>query len=181
MLVWLLLWFCSAARGGTQFSGTDWPVKRSLIITHLTMRMALPSPPPSHLCRNKRAHVHWLTCFELSLPLPKTMPHQHVHGAATAEIKRFREETPLLLPENPLSWWKEHKHEYPQLSRVAKHFACISGISVSAARVFSITRDIVTAQRSVLKDGHVDQLIFHYKTLKRWHSYKQTEITWNPS
>lgn len=83
------------------------------------------------------------------------------HDAAAAEIKRFREETPLSLPENPLSWWKEHEHEYPQLSRIAKRFLCIPGTSISVQRVFTTAGDIVTAQRSVLKAGHVDQLIFH--------------------
>lgn len=67
------------------------------------------------------------------------------HDAAAAEMKRFREETPLPLPENPLSWRKEHEHEYPQLSRVAKHFLCIPGTSISAERVFSTTGDIITA------------------------------------
>uniref|UniRef100_A0A8B9H2A4 BED-type domain-containing protein n=1 Tax=Astyanax mexicanus TaxID=7994 RepID=A0A8B9H2A4_ASTMX len=87
------------------------------------------------------------------------------HDVAAAEIKRFREETPLPLTENPLSWWKEHEHEYPQLSRVAKSFLCIPGTSVSAERVFSTAGDIVTAQRSVLKAEHVDQLVFLHKNL----------------
>lgn len=89
------------------------------------------------------------------------------HYAAAAEIKRFREEPPLPLSENPLSWWKEHEHEYPQLSRVAKRFLCIPGTSVSAERVFSSAGDIVTAQGSVLKAEHVDQLVFLHKNIKK--------------
>uniref|UniRef100_A0A8C1U7M1 BED-type domain-containing protein n=1 Tax=Cyprinus carpio TaxID=7962 RepID=A0A8C1U7M1_CYPCA len=81
------------------------------------------------------------------------------HYTATAEVKRFREEPPLPLPENPLSWWKFHEHEYPHLSKVAKRFLCIPGTSVSSERVFSSAGDIVNAQRSVLKPEHVDQLI----------------------
>ncbi|XDV44703.1 hypothetical protein PO909_012944 [Leuciscus waleckii] len=81
------------------------------------------------------------------------------HYTATAEVKRFREEPPLPLPENPLSWWKFHEHEYPHLSKVAKCFLCIPGTSVSSERVFSSAGDIVNAQRSVLKPEHVDQLI----------------------
>ncbi|KAK0153171.1 Zinc finger BED domain-containing protein 1 [Merluccius polli] len=85
---------------------------------------------------------------------------------ATAEVKRFREEPPLPLPDNPLSWWKVHEHEYPVLSKVAKRFLCIPGTSVSSERVFSSAGDIVTAQRSVLKSEHVDQLVFLHKNLK---------------
>ncbi|KAJ8269395.1 hypothetical protein COCON_G00120020 [Conger conger] len=54
--------------------------------------------------------------------------------------------------------------EAPQ-SAVAKRFLCIPGTSVSSERVFSTTGDIVTAQRSVLKAGHVDQLVFLNRNL----------------
>lgn len=86
--------------------------------------------------------------------------------AAAAEIKRFKDETPLPLTGNPLSWWRDHEQEYPQLFRVAKCFLCIPGTSVSAERVFSSAGDIVNAQRSVLKAGHVDQLVFLHKNLE---------------
>ncbi|XP_077080800.1 E3 SUMO-protein ligase ZBED1-like [Siphateles boraxobius] len=43
------------------------------------------------------------------------------HYTATAEVQRFREEPPLPLPENPLSWWKFHEHEYPHLSKIAPY------------------------------------------------------------
>ncbi|XP_073701142.1 E3 SUMO-protein ligase ZBED1-like [Garra rufa] len=85
---------------------------------------------------------------------------------AAAEIKKFKDETPLPLTGNPLSWWRDHEHEYPQLFRVAKCFLCIPGTSVSAERVFSSAGDIVNAQRSVLKAGHVDQLVFLHKNLE---------------
>lgn len=78
---------------------------------------------------------------------------------AAAEIKRFKDETPLPLTGNPLSWWRDHEQEYPQLIRVAKCFLCIPGTCVSAERVFSSAGDIVNAQRSVLKAGHVYQLV----------------------
>ncbi len=93
------------------------------------------------------------------------MPPKSAHETAAAEIKRFREEKPLPLQENPLSWWKEHEHAYPELSKLAKGFLCIPGTSVSAERVFSTAGDIVTAHRSTLKSGHVDQLIFLQKNL----------------
>lgn len=54
------------------------------------------------------------------------------HDVAAAEIKRYRDETPLPLTGNPLSWWKDHEQEYPQLSKVARSFLCIPGTSVSA-------------------------------------------------
>ncbi|XP_067313947.1 E3 SUMO-protein ligase ZBED1-like [Pseudorasbora parva] len=94
-----------------------------------------------------------------------SMPPKSAHDTAAAEIKRFREGRPLPLQENPLSWWKEHEHAYPELSKLAKGFLCIPGTSVSAERVFSTAGDIVTAHRSTLKSEHVDQLIFLQKNL----------------
>lgn len=85
---------------------------------------------------------------------------------AAAEIKRFKDESPLPLTGDPLSWWRDHEQEYPKLSRVAKCLLCIPGTSVSAERVFSSAGDIVNAQRSVLKAGHVDQLVFLHKNLE---------------
>ncbi|CAI5652041.1 unnamed protein product [Oreochromis niloticus] len=67
------------------------------------------------------------------------------HDVAAAEIKRYRDETPLPLTGNPLSWRKDHEQEYPQLSKVARSFLCIPGTSVSAERVFSSAGDIVNS------------------------------------
>lgn len=39
------------------------------------------------------------------------------YDAAAAEIKMFTEETPLPLPENPLSGWEEHRLQCLQLPR----------------------------------------------------------------
>ncbi|XP_056414792.1 E3 SUMO-protein ligase ZBED1-like isoform X2 [Hyla sarda] len=88
------------------------------------------------------------------------------HDVAATEVRMFRDETPLPLSDDPLDWWRKHIAEYPHIGRVAKCFLCIPGTSVSAERVFSTAGDIVSAQRSVLKAGHVDQLVFLNKNLK---------------
>ncbi|XP_013855327.1 high mobility group protein B1 [Austrofundulus limnaeus] len=44
-------------------------------------------------------------------------PALSAHDVAAAEIRGFREETPLPLPEDPLCWWREHQQDYPQLSK----------------------------------------------------------------
>ena len=54
---------------------------------------------------------------------------------------------------------------YPMIANVAKRYLCIPGSSVSAERVFSTARDIVTAQRSTLKSEHIDQLVFLHKNV----------------
>lgn len=48
--------------------------------------------------------MHWLTCLELRLPPSMAnkddAPPKSAYDAAAAEIKKFREETPLPLPGN---------------------------------------------------------------------------------
>lgn len=89
-----------------------------------------------------------------------------VQEAAEEEVKLFRMASPLPLDDDPLNWWMEHEGAYPHIATVARQYLCIPGTSVSAERVFSTAGDIVTAQRSVLKAGHVDQLVFLHKNLK---------------
>ncbi|XP_046692045.1 E3 SUMO-protein ligase ZBED1-like isoform X2 [Silurus meridionalis] len=91
------------------------------------------------------------------------MAPKSAHDTAASEIKRFREEKPLPLQENPLSWWKEHEDAYPELSKLAKGFLCIPGTSVTCGKRRG--GDIVTAHRSALTSEHIDQLIFLQKNL----------------
>ncbi|XP_041862941.1 E3 SUMO-protein ligase ZBED1-like [Melanotaenia boesemani] len=84
---------------------------------------------------------------------------------AQEEVNRYREVKPILLSDNPLTWWKAHAGEYPLLACLARRYLCVPGTSVSSERVFSTAGDIVTAQRSCLTPQHVDQLLFLQKNL----------------
>lgn len=86
---------------------------------------------------------------------------------AISELRAYREAEPLKLSDNPLVWWKKHQDVFPLLSNLARNTLCIPGTSVAAERVFSTAGDIVTAQRSVLKPEHVDQLLFLHKNVPR--------------
>lgn len=103
------------------------------------------------------------------LPHRNDTEEKNLQEAAEDEVKMFRMESPLPLNGDPLNWWMEHEGAYPHISTVARLFLCIPGTSVSAERVFSTAGDIVTAKRSVLKAGNVDQLVFLQKNLKRKH------------
>uniref|UniRef100_A0A3Q2X8X5 HAT C-terminal dimerisation domain-containing protein n=1 Tax=Haplochromis burtoni TaxID=8153 RepID=A0A3Q2X8X5_HAPBU len=109
--------------------------------------------PPLKRQRTLRALVDLLGAMFASTS-DNTAPKSE-HDVAAAEIKRYRDETPLPLTGNPLSWWKDHEQEYPQLSKVARSFL-----------FFSSAGDMVNAQRSVLRADHVDQLVFLHKNLE---------------
>ena len=83
---------------------------------------------------------------------------------AAEEIGRYRERESLPLKGNPLLWWRSQA-DLPLLSSLAKRYLCIPATSVASERVFRTAGDIVSAQRSVLRHDHVDQLIFLKKNL----------------
>jgi len=61
---------------------------------------------------------------------------------------------------NPLKWWKDNEHQYPNLSKLAKRYLAVQATSVGSERVFSTAGDIVTSQRAALSPENVDILIF---------------------
>uniref|UniRef100_A0A1A8EXC3 HAT C-terminal dimerisation domain-containing protein n=1 Tax=Nothobranchius korthausae TaxID=1143690 RepID=A0A1A8EXC3_9TELE len=132
---------------------------------HINDSCASISQPPLKRPRTSCALVDLLGATFPSTSSDNTEPKSE-NELAAGEIQKYRGEAPLPLTENPLSWWKNHEQDYPQLSKIAKSLLCIPGTSVSAERVFSSAGDIVTAQRSLLKAEHVDQLVFLHKNLE---------------
>uniref|UniRef100_A0A1A8QR33 HAT C-terminal dimerisation domain-containing protein n=1 Tax=Nothobranchius rachovii TaxID=451742 RepID=A0A1A8QR33_9TELE len=132
---------------------------------HINDSCASISQPPLKRPKTSCALVDLLGATFPSTSSDYTEPKSE-NDLAAGEIKKYRGEAPLPLTENPLSWWKNHEQDYPQLSKIAKSLLCIPGTSVSAERVFSSAGDIVTAQRSLLKAEHVDQLVFLHKNLE---------------
>ena len=84
---------------------------------------------------------------------------------AEDEIRRYRARRPAGLQDDPLAWWRENKNDFPLLSYMAKRYLCVPGTSVASERVFSTAGDIITAKRSCLTPGHVNELLFLQKNL----------------
>uniref|UniRef100_A0A1A8HGQ5 HAT C-terminal dimerisation domain-containing protein n=1 Tax=Nothobranchius korthausae TaxID=1143690 RepID=A0A1A8HGQ5_9TELE len=147
--------------------GKDTPVEEENVAedAHINDSCASISQPPLKRPRTSCALVDLLGATFPSTSSDNTEPKSE-NELAAGEIQKYRGEAPLPLTENPLSWWKNHEQDYPQLSKIAKSLLCIPGTSVSAERVFSSAGDIVTAQRSLLKAEHVDQLVFLHKNLE---------------
>ena len=61
--------------------------------------------------------------------------------------------------ENPLMWWKNNTTIFPFLSKVAKTYMSIPGISVPAERVFSKASELIS-QRSTIKPKNVNMMLF---------------------
>uniref|UniRef100_A0A3B1JJI0 Zinc finger BED domain-containing protein 1-like n=1 Tax=Astyanax mexicanus TaxID=7994 RepID=A0A3B1JJI0_ASTMX len=82
------------------------------------------------------------------------------------EIELYRMAKVISVDANPLKWWKNNEHQYPNLSKLSKHYLAVQATSVASERVFSTAGDIVTAQRAALSPDNVDILIFLKKNLK---------------
>ena len=82
-----------------------------------------------------------------------TLTHREELDAYMAESLPPRSTCPLL-------WWKDNSTKFPLVSKVAKCFLNIPATSTPSERVFSTGGNTVTQQRSSLKPGNVDALIF---------------------
>ncbi|XP_067270785.1 E3 SUMO-protein ligase ZBED1-like [Pseudorasbora parva] len=67
---------------------------------------------------------------------------------------------------NPLTWWKVHEVNFPNISCLAKKYLCIPATSTPSERVFSASGNVVTCQRSLLKPATVNMLVFLTRNLK---------------
>lgn len=85
-----------------------------------------------------------------------------------SEVKAYRATESLELSADPLTWWRKHEGMFPLLSQLSRNTLCVPGTSVAAERIFSTAGDIVTAERSVIKPAHVDQLLFLNKNLQMY-------------
>lgn len=122
-----------------------------------------PQPPAPKQFKQSSALESLLG--EAYRPQQEVGPQKTKAAEAEDEIKRYRARRPAGLQDNPLIWWRENEKEYPLLARMAKRYLCVPGTSVTSERVFSTAGDIITAKRSCLTPGHVNELLFLQKNL----------------
>ncbi|KAG9277849.1 zinc finger BED domain-containing protein 1-like [Astyanax mexicanus] len=65
-----------------------------------------------------------------------------------------------------LQWWKNHRLEFPSLSKLARHVLCIPASSAPSERAFSVCGRILEERRSVLKPSTVSNILFLHGNLK---------------
>lgn len=82
---------------------------------------------------------------------------------AKAEIESYRREPRIAYEEDPVKYWKSSTTKY--LPRLAMKYLVVQGTSVPSERIFSTAGDIVSAQRSCLKEESVSALIFLKKNM----------------
>jgi hypothetical protein len=71
----------------------------------------------------------------------------------------------LSLPEmninsNPFSWWREHKEQFPILSKLARIYLPIPATSTPSERLFSCAGNLLMAKRTRLNPELFNRLMF---------------------
>ncbi|XP_077063423.1 E3 SUMO-protein ligase ZBED1-like [Siphateles boraxobius] len=103
-----------------------------------------------------------LGCFFKTSPAPlSSMVLSH---AAEAELDSYLVSPTIDSETDPLTWWRLHQVNFPQLSKLARKYLCIPATSSPSERLFSTAGNVVTCQRTCLKPTKVNMLVFLAKT-----------------
>ena len=88
--------------------------------------------------------------------LTKVVLGKSMFQIVESELADYKVEETIPLNSNLLLWWKANELKYLILPKLAKWYLCVPATSVASERVFSSAGDLVSAQRSCLRSGHVD-------------------------
>ncbi len=77
---------------------------------------------------------------------------------AELELQHYVDEASPALDANPLAWWKEHNHHFPNIANIAIKLLCIPATSTPSERLFSTAGQIINYKRACLDLDNVDML-----------------------
>ena len=80
--------------------------------------------------------------------------------SGTMETSEYFKEHLIPREREPLTWWLEHEKKYPNLSKLARKYLCITATSIPSERLFSKAGELVSHKRSCLKPSNVNMLLF---------------------
>ena len=83
-----------------------------------------------------------------------------VARSALNEVERYLKEPKCGKSDNPLHWWRENQHSFPNVANIARQVLCIPATSTPSERVFSTAGNIATLKRSMRKPENSDALVF---------------------
>lgn len=97
---------------------------------------------------------------EIDETISKVKPQGNATSQAITEVQRYMDEEPLDRKKNPLKWWKENCHFYPNLSHVVRTRCHVVATSVPCERVFSKAGCLISERRTRLTTKKVKELMF---------------------
>ncbi|KAA1107105.1 hypothetical protein PGT21_002316 [Puccinia graminis f. sp. tritici] len=83
------------------------------------------------------------------------------------ELKKYKDGAwPLSKKADPLSWWKAHASEFPQLALVARDVLACAGSSATVERTFSAAADVCAPVRSSLAAETIERCVSSHMWLR---------------
>lgn len=79
---------------------------------------------------------------------------------AVLEVQRYLELPVLGKNEDPLAWWRDYKHSFPNLAFLARKKLNFMATSVPCERLFSKAGNLINERRTRLGVRKVQQLLF---------------------
>ena len=110
--------------------------------------------------RSKKESFSHLDLLEPDSPMQEEPPIMDVEDEIKKYIKFGFPDLKQKKIVDPLAWWSDKQHEYPNLYYVAKKYLAIPATSVPSERIFSLAGFIVRKNRTNLLPDHVNQNIF---------------------
>ena len=88
-------------------------------------------------------------------------------SSSVTEMERYLRE-PLIdfHRSNTFIWWKENKHQFVQLSQLARRYLSAPPTSVTSERLFSVAGDIYDEKRNRLAPERAEILLFINKNFQ---------------
>ena len=82
------------------------------------------------------------------------------------EIDHYFNEKIVPMSTNICTWWKDTAFIYPNMAQLAKKYLNIPATQASSERLFSLAGNILTDDRGLLLDEHVEEIAFLHENLK---------------
>ncbi|KAG5862614.1 hypothetical protein JTB14_006426 [Gonioctena quinquepunctata] len=105
----------------------------------------------------KHEHSIW-SSFDRKVATLK--PTGSARSKAIIEVQRYLEEPPIPRKENPLIWWTNNSHNFPNLSSIVREKCIVVATSVPCERLFSKSGLILSDRRNRLSSEKIKQILF---------------------
>ena len=100
------------------------------------------------------------------------------NSATQSEIEKFLSiQKGLPYDNDPLSWWKEHQHEYPKISMMARVFLSVPASTAASERVFSYGSITLQQRRHSLHIDRVAALMWMMKNMPLYKKLSKTSLS----
>ena len=114
---------------------------------HRHLKLPVPSPP------KKKSKLSRL----LKKPVCTT---QIIVHSALSEVDNYLLEDCIPEENNPLEYWKNSQHKFPNLAKLAAKYLSIPASSGAVERLFSVAGNIFRPNRCNLSDSNFEKLVF---------------------